>query len=90
MQAVRYIGGKSQAGGGLNGGTTDVCHLIVSQIFCYARSKKTSCAILFVDIIDAFGSIARHIAIPELPRQNKLGDDAWRPAASTARMQMAW
>ena len=38
--AVRVIAGKSQIGSGLNGGTTDVCNLHVSQTFCLARSRR--------------------------------------------------
>lgn len=53
MIAIASLGGSSQFGAGLNGGTTDLCHLLATQLFAYARVTKRSAGVLFVDIIGA-------------------------------------
>ena len=74
MIAVAAVSGDSQFGGGLNGGTTNLCHLLVWQFFAYAGAVRSSAAIIFVDIIGAFASVARRIAIPDLPEP----EGSWR------------
>ena len=74
LVAVFELGGSSQFGGGLNGGTTDICHLLMSQLFCYARVKRTSASILFVDVVGAFASTARRICVPNLPES----EESWK------------
>ena len=64
MIAVTALAGNSQFGAGLNGGTTDICHLMVSQAFCDAKVVEQSCVMLFVDLAGAFSSVARRIVMP--------------------------
>ena len=44
------------------------------SIFSLARVQRQSCAALFFDIVSAFASILRRIAVPELPDSEEM----WR------------
>ena len=74
LVAVSNLAGEGQYGAGLNGGTTDLCHLHVTQAFCTARAQKRSCGIVFIDIVGAFASVARRIVVPDLPQS----EEVWR------------
>ena len=67
FEAVRILAGKNQIGAGLNGGTTCICHLHVSQAYSRARSTRTSCALLFLDVAGLFASVVRRISIHGMP-----------------------
>ena len=60
--------------GRLNAATTDICHLQVAQVFCLSKLRRLSCGILVADITSVFASIARRIAILDLPES----EECWR------------
>jgi len=72
--AVQSLVGPSQHGSGCNGGTTDICHLGVSQLFSLARAKKSSAGVLFIDQVSAFARIGRRLALPDMPQS----EEGWR------------
>ena len=69
--AVQAFYGKSQNGGGLNSASTDLCLLQVTQVFVAARVLKKAAGVLFVDLVTAFASVSRCIAIPGLPESEE-------------------
>lgn len=74
MVAVVALSGSNQFGAGLNGGTTDLAHLPISQTLSYARTVRKAGGVLFVDVIGAFASVSRRISVPQLPES----EEAWR------------
>ena len=65
--AVALLGGDCQMGGGMNGGTTDMCHMAVTEALVLGRTLGMTVAILFVDVVSAFASVARRLSIPVMP-----------------------
>eukprot|EP00973_Karenia_brevis_P022138 3045717-Karenia_brevis.AAC.1 len=59
LPAVERMTVPTQFGSGLNGGATDVGHLMVSQAVAYSLAAQVSLAILFVDVVSAFASMHR-------------------------------
>ena len=74
MVAVAALAGSCQHGSGLNGASTDICHIAVPQCIVLAKIRKCSAATLFVDIVSAFASIARRIAMPNMPES----EEGWK------------
>ena len=74
IAATRTLAGDAQHGSGMNGGTTDICHLAVTECFALARTRKTAVGALFIDLVSAFATITRRIAIPDLPES----EEAWK------------
>ena len=74
MVAIIARSGTNQFGAGLNGGATDLAHLLITQTFACARTMRKSGGVLFVDVIGGFASVARRISVPQLPES----EEAWR------------
>ena len=71
--AAQALAGSGQCGSGFGAGSTDTCHLLITQAMGLARVRKESCSILFVDVISAFASVLRRIILPGLPQT----EEAW-------------
>ena len=65
--AVGSFTPAGQCGSGLSSGSTDTCHLFVTQSFCLARTLRLSCGMLYVDLVSAFALVLRRIIHPQLP-----------------------
>ena len=72
--ATQTLVGDTQHGSGMKGGSTDVCHLAVTEVFEVARIWKMAADTLFLDMVSAFASITRRLAIPDLPTS----EEGWR------------
>ena len=66
--ALRVLAGDEQHGAGLNGGSCDLAHIVISQNAAHGMARGISIGVAFLDISSAFASTMRPIAIP--------GDDA--------------
>ena len=55
---------ETQFGSGLNGGSTEVAHLMLKAYFDYASAKKQMMGALFVDISTAFAAMVRSVIFP--------------------------
>ena len=64
QKAVSHMVPDSQVGSGLHGGATDVGHLMTRAIFSLAGAALGSVAILYLDVVRAFASMRRRIALP--------------------------
>ena len=64
MTAVSHMVPDSQVGSGPHGGATDVGHLMTRAIFSLAGAALGSVAILYLDVVRAFASVRRRIALP--------------------------
>ena len=53
----------AQWGSGLNKGSTEVGHLALRSIMDIVRHKRTSGAVLFLDVVSAFASFHRHMVL---------------------------
>ena len=62
----------TQVGSGFNGGATDVGHLMANECMVIASEEKCAGALLYVDVVNAFGSLQRRIAIP-----SDTDDEGW-------------
>ena len=62
----------SQTGSGLTGAGTDFGHLAARAALDIAKCKNLSCAIIFADLSKAFTSMARSLAIQNIPNDEAL------------------
>ena len=60
--------GEFQYGAGLAGSSCDMAHLHITETLAYGMQKNLSTAVAFVDLVSAFASMRRCLAVP--------GDDA--------------
>ena len=44
VTATSTLSSQGQCGSGLHGGSTDICHMMITQAFCLARVRRLSCA----------------------------------------------
>ena len=63
---------ESQLGSGLHGGETAIAHLYVRSLLEVGTVTKQTCALLFLDIVTAFASMARGIVFDVTE-----GDEQW-------------
>ena len=54
-------------GGGMNGGTTDLCSLAVTEALMLGRVQQLAVGVLFVDVVSAFPTVARRLSMPCMP-----------------------
>ena len=74
MVAATNLSGSGQYGAGMHGCTTDLCHMHITQTFALARARKKSGGVVFIDLVNAFASVARRIVVPDLPQS----EESWR------------
>jgi len=61
MPVVRQIAGNGQFASGINGGETAGAHLYIKMVLDIAKLNNISACILFVDVVNAFGSMLRRV-----------------------------
>lgn len=71
LHCCEALGGTSQDGAGLNSASTDLCHIQVTQVFSVAKVFGVSCGVVFVDLVSAFASVSRRLAIPDMPESEE-------------------
>lgn len=71
--------GPAQFASGMNGGETAFAHLYIRLIAEIAEMLQFSCSILFLDVVNAFGSMLRRIVF-----DFEEGDEAWLRKLSCA------
>merc|ERR1712008_317611 len=60
---VNSIALDTQFGSGINGAGADFCHLMLKGLADFVDSSWASLAIIFLDIVSAFASMARAMAL---------------------------
>ena len=76
---AKVLCGGSQFGSGFNGGETAFAHLYVRLFFDYCKFYKTSCALIFMDIVTAFAVLLRRIIFDDFDN-----DEIWLRKLSAA------
>ena len=70
---------STQFGGGLNGGETAFAHLYLRLMIDAAVNTRTSCSIIFLDVVAAFAQMLRRIVF-----RTDDGDEAWLASLAAA------
>ena len=65
IKPLAQIAGASQFGAGLNGAACDMAHLHVSEVLAFGTQRGYSVAVAFLDLVSAFASMRRAIAVPD-------------------------
>ena len=61
----------SQFGAGASSGGTDLAHLLLGAQIQVAEKEKLCIAHVFVDVVTAFATVARHFVLPSLPQSKE-------------------
>ena len=70
--AVSRLASTGQFGGGFNGGSTEVAHVLLQSVLASAAVSNQCAIAVFVDVATAFTSMARRFVLP-----TSTSDEAW-------------
>ena len=74
LEPLQSLVGSEQYGARFNGSSCDMAHFHVSEPLAYAFHKNKAVGIVFLDLVAAFASLRRRLAVPG----DAVANDGWK------------